>query len=519
MAFGGLKGTLAGNAGSITNPAVCSGSVVVAVGDLVVAVCGQQTSLTVTACSDNLGNTYSAQNAGTDGGTPTGRMFYARVTVGGTLTAVNFATTASTNDWAGLAAVIEGPFAVSPLDANPANITSDVSSPFTCPSSGTLARAGEVVIAWGAANQSTVWAATSPNLLAGNANNSTNIKVAIGYQAVASTSAVAPAFTAAANPTQCVLGTASFKRAWEIAADAGSYSLSGQTAALEFDRQVDAATGSYALTGQAATLSKGLTLAAASGAYLLSGQDATFNRNRVVDAAAGSYALTGAAAALEHDRDIVAAAGAYLLSGGDAALELDRQVIAAGGSYALSGAAASLEFDRRVDAASGSYLLAGVASALEFGREIAAEGGSYALSGADADLAITAGLGLDAAAGGYLLSGADAGLEFGFLIEALGGSYLLSGAEAALLTDRLVEAGTGAYALDGADADLMVIAAGGPPLVVDLDPPPPVRATARPRAASRPVEARGPATSYPASRRGGRPPRPRGPGSTARSRH
>jgi hypothetical protein len=209
MAQGGIRGTLTGNAASIPNPAVCSGSVSVSIGDLIVGICGQQTNLTVTACADNLGNTYTAQNAGTDPGSPTARVYYSVATVAGTLTAVNFTTTGSTNDWAGLAMVIEGP--VGSIDANIANTTTDVTSPFTCPSSGTLASANEIVIGWGAANQSTVWAATSPNLLAGNTNNSTNVKVALGYQLVTATTAVSPAFTAGANPTTCILGTFTFR--------------------------------------------------------------------------------------------------------------------------------------------------------------------------------------------------------------------------------------------------------------------------------------------------------------------
>lgn len=212
MAFGGLKGTLVGSAASITDPAVCTGSVSVVIGDLVIAVCGQQTALTVIGCTDNLGNTYTAQNAGTDGGVPTGRMFYSRVTIAGTLTTINFDTTASANDWAGLTAVLEGPVKVSPIDKNLANIVSDITSPFTCPATGTLTQADEIIIGWGAANQSTVWTATSPNLLAGNRNSSTNIKVAIGYQAVAVTTTVSPVFAAAANPTACILSTASFMK-------------------------------------------------------------------------------------------------------------------------------------------------------------------------------------------------------------------------------------------------------------------------------------------------------------------
>ena len=92
MAFGGLRtGTQpTGGNNSIPNPLPASGSVVVSIGDLIVAVIAQQTALTVTAVTDNLGNTYTAQNAGTLVSTTiSGRMFYSRVTVAGTLTTVN----------------------------------------------------------------------------------------------------------------------------------------------------------------------------------------------------------------------------------------------------------------------------------------------------------------------------------------------------------------------------------------------------------------------------------------------
>lgn len=212
MAFGGLRGTLAGNATSITNPFSATGSVAVSVGDLVYAVLCEQTSLTVTAVSDNLGNTYSALNAGTDAGAATGRAFYSRVTVAGTLTSVSATCTASSDNVAFVVAVIEGPIIVSPLDANPANITSDITSPFTCPATGVLAQANEIVMCWASVNTSTSYAATSPNLLALQQASATVIRGMIGYQAVAATTSVSPAFTAASNPTQCILGTSSFKK-------------------------------------------------------------------------------------------------------------------------------------------------------------------------------------------------------------------------------------------------------------------------------------------------------------------
>ena len=213
MAFGAFKGSLSGTAASITNPFAIStgGPVTVAVGDLVVAVLAQQTALTVTAVSDNLGNTYSAQNAGTDSGNATGRMFYARVTTAGSLSSVSFATSASANDVAAGAIVIEGPFASSPLDASPANVQ-DLTSPFSAPATGTLSQADEVVVAWASMNAGvSTWAATSPNVLRLNTSIA-NIGVAIGAQTVTATTSVTPAFTNGTNPASDVLGTASFKK-------------------------------------------------------------------------------------------------------------------------------------------------------------------------------------------------------------------------------------------------------------------------------------------------------------------
>src|SRR5258708_6900151 len=124
MAFGDLIGTLTGNGVSVTNPSnTTTGSVVVAVGDLVVGVMSEQSALTATAVTDNLGNTYTAQNAGTwsgAGGT-SGRMFYSRVSVAGTLTVCHFAATASSDNYSVAVAAFTGPFVAPPIDANPVN--------------------------------------------------------------------------------------------------------------------------------------------------------------------------------------------------------------------------------------------------------------------------------------------------------------------------------------------------------------------------------------------------------------
>lgn len=212
MAFGDLKGTLTGTAASITNPMPATGSVSVSVGDLVYVVISQQTNLTAGTTTDNLGNTYTPLHAGTDNGNTTGRDYYSRVTVAGTLTTINVAATASANDASVGALVIEGPFDASPLDANPAIQTSDVTSPLTCPSTGTLAQADEVVLCWGIPNHTNAWTATSPNNAGVDLVPFTNASQHIGYQTVTATTAVSPAWTVGVNPSTCMLAVASFKK-------------------------------------------------------------------------------------------------------------------------------------------------------------------------------------------------------------------------------------------------------------------------------------------------------------------
>lgn len=216
MAFGDVKGTLTGGNNSIPATFSATGSVSVSVGDLVFGVVGQQTNLTAgagsTNPSDNLGNTYAWTNAGTDAGNATGRAYYSRVTTAGTLTQIDVTCTSSTNDASQCAAVFEGPFTTSPLDANPANVSNDVTTPYTGPATGTLAQADEYIIAWYAKDGNSSLTGSGSNTLRANQNQSTNIATGVGGYVVSATTTQTPAWTGTA-PTVDVLGTNSFKKA------------------------------------------------------------------------------------------------------------------------------------------------------------------------------------------------------------------------------------------------------------------------------------------------------------------
>lgn len=215
MAFGDLIGTaFTATASSITNPFSSSGgSATVAVGDLVYVVIAEQTDITTTAVTDNLGNTYTACNAGSDTGTPTAISFYSIVTVAGTITAVSGTCTASSHDAALVGAAFTGPF--SAIDANPANGTTNIiATPFNCPATGTLAQANEVIIAWLKINAGGHgMTGTSPNIFVAEAVQSSAAGVCLGHQTVSSTSTVTPQFTDDTTAAAAIQGTTSFKKA------------------------------------------------------------------------------------------------------------------------------------------------------------------------------------------------------------------------------------------------------------------------------------------------------------------
>ena len=130
---------------------------------------------------------------------------------------------------------------------------------------------------------------------------------------------------------------------YTIAAEAGSYALTGTAAGLRATRKIAAAAGTYALTGTAAGLKAGRKFAAAAGSYALTGSIAGLKRGRKVAAPAGSYSLTGASAGLLTTRRLGSGAGSYLLTGTPAGLiysVADPVLTVETGAYALTGTAA-----------------------------------------------------------------------------------------------------------------------------------------------------------------------------------
>jgi hypothetical protein len=207
-------GILAAGQASITNPTIATGSVVVSVGDLIVATFSELTATgTLTGVTDNLGNTYTAASAGLAQSTTWGRTYYSIVTVGGTLTAVNFAATASTNDVSVEAVAFKGPFSGS--DSIPA-VRGDGTTSFTGTATGTLSNDALTygVLVIGAISHSSTSGTLTANsgfTIVNPAPVTTGLRrVTHQWLNVASTASVTPSFAGVNDNT--VVQTLSFKR-------------------------------------------------------------------------------------------------------------------------------------------------------------------------------------------------------------------------------------------------------------------------------------------------------------------
>lgn len=265
---------------------------------------------------------------------------------------------------------------------------------------------------------------------------------------------------AADSGSYAITGTATnLRHAREIVAAAGSYAITGTNAATRLGRKIAAGAGSYVVTGTDVTLDRTRLLAAAGGSYAISGTDAALNKGKTLAANGGSYAVSGTAASLLHDRLLAAAGGSYAITGTDAALNLGQRLTVDGGSYAVTGNAASLEHARKISAVGGSYVLTGTDTSLSHALKIIAAGGSYTISGSAADLLLDR---LLAAAGSsYAITGAAADALRGLRIAANGGTYAITGAAAQALLDHVLTASGGSYAITGAAVDLTL--GGGTP--------------------------------------------------------
>jgi hypothetical protein len=148
----------------------------------------------------------------------------------------------------------------------------------------------------------------------------------------------------------------------KLLAGAGSYTYTGNSASVLYDRTILAGAGSYAVTGDSASLLWKHILPAGSGVYVYTGDSALLARGYKTFASPGSYVYTGDPAALLWFHKILAAAGVYAVSGDSASVLAARLLKLVSGVYGVTGDAAALAHGYAVLAAAGSYGLTGFPS-------------------------------------------------------------------------------------------------------------------------------------------------------------
>lgn len=216
-----------------------------------------------------------------------------------------------------------------------------------------------------------------------------------------------------------------------LAANAGSFTLTGNAATLAAGRKVAADAGAFVLTGSPAALVFGYNLGASAGSFTLTGVDVGMSRTRVLTADAGSFALIGFSAGLLDARSLFANGASFTLAGSPAALNSGREILAEGGSFSMTGAAANLAAARKIDAATASFSLTGAVASLLHGGAVGANSGAFSLNGASASL--EAGRRLSADSASFVLTGSAVQLLTGRRLASSPGSLTLTGSGATLI--------------------------------------------------------------------------------------
>lgn len=263
--------------------------------------------------------------------------------------------------------------------------------------------------------------------------------------------------------------SASLLRGWEVEGLAGSYSLTGQSANLIRTLLLGADSGSYSLSGQAVNLLKSLLLGADSGSYSLSGQTIGLLRSLLLGADVGSYSLSGLSTGLAKGTALQAGSGTFDLSG--IAISLARTYLVNGvaGSFALDGALVGLLLSKVLIGDAGVYTEAGQSASLLRGYKLIPDAGAFSLTGenvnfsgdktmiASAGSVILTGLSNNLAIGHRLVADAGsiatAGQSVNFLLGkgmiANAASFVLSGQDSVFVRTRLMQAAIGEFVLTG----------------------------------------------------------------------
>jgi hypothetical protein len=175
-----------------------------------------------------------------------------------------------------------------------------------------------------------------------------------------------------------------FGGGYTIAANNGSYAVTGQSASLLRSKILIANNGSYAVTGQSATLLRSKALSGVYGSYTVTGQSATLLRSKALSGVYGTYAVTGQSATLLRAKVLSGDYGAYTIAGQTASLLRSKALSGVYGSYTVTGQSATLLRSKALSGNYGFYTITGQSATLSKSRFLLGDSGTYGVTGQNA---------------------------------------------------------------------------------------------------------------------------------------
>jgi len=236
--------------------------------------------------------------------------------------------------------------------------------------------------------------------------------------------------------------------------DEGSQIMMGLYLQFEGPKVLAADAASFTLTGQDVGLHRSLFVAAGAASFALTGQDVDLVPNitdPVLDAEAASYAFTAQDVLFDRATRISAEAAAFALTANDVGLLAERMMVAAHATYTLTGENVGLLAARELLADAAAYTLTVQDVALSV--SMPAEPAAYLLTGNEVSIRATRFL--DAEAAAYVLTGNDADLRKGKRIIPEPAEFILSGQDVAFLRDLLFHVEPAVFVLTARRAALV----------------------------------------------------------------
>lgn len=258
------------------------------------------------------------------------------------------------------------------------------------------------------------------------------------------------------SPQAEIVGDVSFSKGVGLAADSGSFVLTGQDADILSAFILSADSVAFTLTGQNALTTVGYLISAESGSFTLTGKDATTLRTISLAADSVLFDLTGQIANTFTVITLDAESGSFILTGQDATTAKTAHVLSADSAlFDLTGQAATTLIGYLISAESGSFTLTGQDAISLVGYRLEALSGTFTLTGQDATTFTAIILSADSAL--FDLTGQDATTRIsGEVLTGDSGSFILTGQVVDLLWSHLLTAAVGSFSLVGRDAELLV---------------------------------------------------------------